>query len=391
MPALSSSVRYARQGAGVLLGTVLLVQCSSIHLDRALKHQPEAWPMYGRVPSRTNTTREILRPPLEVAWEQDISGGVGNGSPVLADSLVLVGTMRGELYAINAFTGKRYGWVDFGEAIHGAPVITENTAIVACSYTQESLSAFNLTEGHVRWKHPCGDIEASVLLLDANVYVANTQGVMFCIKSSDGGIVWKYELPDNTRRKGFHSAPAAGDGIVVAGGDDGAVYAWDPESGTLRWRYATGGSIAAPAAIADSTVFIGSLTGEFYALGTGKGDLRWRYAAEGSFYGGPCLIDNLVVVGTTRGVLLALDAVDGTLRWTRDLGGVINSSAVAAGRVLYVGTLKKQLFAVDARDGALLWSHETKGRIKTSPAIAHQMLYVATDERSLLAFREAGK
>jgi outer membrane protein assembly factor BamB len=383
-----SSFQYVRGVACALLGTLVLVQCSAIHLDRSLKHQPEDWPMYGRVPSRTNTTREILRPPLTLAWTQDVSGGVGNGSPVLADSLVLVGTMRGELYAINAFTGIRIGWVDFGESIQGAPVITGNTVVVACSYTQESLSAFDLSEGSVRWKRPCGDIEASLLLQDTRVYVANTQGTLFCLKTSNGDVLWKYELPENTRRKGFRSAPAVGEGVVVAGGDDGNVYAWDPDTGTVRWRYSTGGSIAAPAGIADSTVFIGSLTGGFFALTAAQGNLRWKFSAEGSFYGGPCLVDDLVIVGTTRGMLFGLSATDGTLRWKSDLGGVINSSAVAAGRVVFVGTLKKQLYAIDARNGKVLWSQETPGRIKTSPAIAHHTLYVATDERSLLAFRE---
>ena len=389
MQSLQSSIRHARAAAMTLLGTIVLAQCSGIHIDRSLKHQPGDWPMYGRVSSRVNATTEILRPPLAQVWEQDVSGGVGHGSPVLVDSFIVVGTMRGELYAINAFTGKRIGWVDLGEAIHGAPVIAGNTAIVACSHTQESLSAFDLVEGNVRWKQACGDIEASLVSNGTRVYAANTQGAVFCVDRFNGDVVWKFELPDNTKRKGFRSSPAAWQGSVILGGEDGAVYSLDGERGTLRWRFATDASIAAPPGIADSTVYIGSLGGNFFALGAATGGLRWKFSTEGSFYAGPCLAGDLVIVGTTRGTLLCLSAADGSLRWKTELGGVINSSAVAAGRVVYVGTLKKQLFAINARNGDILWTQETPGRIKTSPAIANRTLYVATDERLLLAFRES--
>ena len=386
---LPSSIRHARAAALMLLGTIVLAQCSGIHIDRSLKHQAGDWPMYGRVSSRTNATTEILRPPLAQVWEQDVSGGVGQGSPVLVDSFIVVGTMRGELYAINAITGKRIGWADLGEAIHGSPVIAGNTAIVACSYTEESLSAFDLVEGYVRWKQTCGDIEASLVLNDTHVYAANTQGTVFCVDRFNGDVVWKFEMPDNTKRKGFRSSPAAWQGTVVVGGEDGAVYSVDGERGTLRWRFPTSASFAAPPGVADSTVFIGSLGGDFFALGAAAGELRWKFSTEGSFYAGACLVGDQVIVGTTRGTLFCLSAAEGSLRWKTELGGVINSSAVAAGRIVYVGTLKKQLFAINARTGDILWTQETQGRIKTSPAIANRTLYVATDERLLLAFRES--
>jgi outer membrane protein assembly factor BamB len=371
-----------------MLCSFFMSHCAGIHIDRALKHELWEWPMYGKDPSRTNATGEIVRPPLTVAWEQDISAGVGQGSPLLVDSLVVVGTMRGELYAINAFTGKRIGWVDLGESIEGAPVITGNSAIVACSNTQESLSAFDLMEGRVRWKRACGDLEISPLVFDNFVFVANTEGTVFCVDKFNGELVWKFEIPDNAKRNGFRSSPAAGKNLLILGGEDGWVYAFEAATGKLRWRFDTGASIAAPATMMDSIVVIGNLKGDLFAIGAVSGQLLWKSTTEASFYAGPCVTEGLVVIGNTKGLLFALQISDGSLRWKTDLGGVINSSAVAAGPTIYLGTLQKQLFAISSQNGEILWKQETTGRIKTTAAIGNRMLYVVTDEHLILAFRE---
>jgi outer membrane protein assembly factor BamB len=361
--------------------------CSGLRLPDALIVSERDWPMPGKSESRTGATPEVVIPPLTLQWTQDITGGIGNGSPLVIDSIILVANLRGELYAIHAHTGKRLGWIDIAEAIQGTPAIDGNTAIVAASNTRESLIAFDLSSGKIQWRQPYGDLEVSPLLYQQRIYVGNTAGVFFAVDRGTGEEIWKFEIPDNTRLKGIRSSAAIFGGMVIFGAEDGAVYALDATSGALRWRSETDGSIVSTPCVDDETVFIGNLAGTLWAIDATSGSPRWKTPAGSSIYASPSSARGLVYVGTTKGMMLAIHDATGATSWKADLGSVINSAPVISGSVLYVGTLKKFLYALDAASGGILMKQEMPGRVKTSPAVARGRVVVATDERLILSFK----
>jgi hypothetical protein len=77
------------------------------------------------------------------------------------------------------------------------------------------------------------------------------------------------------------SWPVVVDGVVYAGGLDGAFYAIDAASGAQRWRLETGaiGSMAAPA-VADGIVYAGAQDGLLLAVDAASGQERWRAVVE---------------------------------------------------------------------------------------------------------------
>jgi outer membrane protein assembly factor BamB len=328
-------------------------------------------------------------PPLTLEWDYDITGGIGNGSPLIVDSVLMIGNLRGELYAINAYTGKRMGWVDLGDAIQGTPIIDGNVAIVTLSNTDLSLVAFNLSEGKAQWRMEYGDIEASPLLHNKKIFAGNVEGAFYCVDLTTGAQLWKFELPDNAKRKGIRSSAAGSDVSITFGADDGYLYALDAERGIQMWRHNTGASVVGSPCIANGNVYVGNLGGTVCCVDLHSGKTRWQFEAGASIYASPSFADSKIFIGTTSGMMYALDATTGALVWKTDLGSVINSSAVVAGNVLYVGTLKKMLFGLNIADGTPVLKQEVPGRIKTSPAVAHGRLFVATDERLILSFRSA--
>lgn len=365
---------------------VSLLGCAGLRLPDPLRVGAGDWPFFGRTQARTNATNEMITPPLKLVWEEDITTSTGYGSPIIIDSIVLITNMKGELTALNANTGKKFGWVTLGDAIHGSPVIENNVAYVAVTNSRESLVAFDLQQGKVLWKEEYGDIEVTPLLVRGKLYFGNTAGFFFCVDKEKGELAWKYRIPDNTKRKGIRSSATTDDTLIIFGAEDGSLYALDAKYGSERWSYNTGAPVFASPALNNGLVICGNADGALVALDARTGGLVWKFNAGTSIYATPSFTNQLTLIGTTGGKLYALRTKEGSMVWSREFNSVINSSAVVSGNVAYFGTLKKELYAVNVDDGSVVWSETLEGRVKTSPAIASGKLFVATDDKSLRAF-----
>jgi outer membrane protein assembly factor BamB len=377
--------------SAVFLLATAVAGCGGLRLSTPLHVREGDFSMYGRSRERINRLPVLIAPPLTLEWTQDLTAGIGDGSPVLVDSVLFVGNLRGELYALNARTGARMGWVSLGNAIQGTPLIDGNLAIVALSGPREALVAYDLLEGRVRWKQILGDMQVSPLLIDTRVYTANTSGTFFCVDRATGEVRWTFEIPGNTTLKGIRSTPAGTDSGVVFGADDGAVYHLDAVTGKLRWRIKGGAPIQAPVVISRNTAFVTTLRGTIMAMDIASGTVRWT-GETGHPVFGPLVVDSIrAVVGTTGGKVLAFNTNSGALLWSCDLQSPVNSGLLGSDSVFYVGTLKKELAALRALDGAVLWRGVVPGRIKTTPVSGIRRIFVATDERLILSYREGGQ
>jgi outer membrane protein assembly factor BamB len=362
--------------------------CGGLALERSLHHSAEDWPTFAMNSERTGSSPASLRPPLRVLWSQDIAGGVGPGSPVVMDSVVMLGTMRGDLYALHAGTGRTLGWINLGEAIYGSPAIERFVAVVALANTRASLVSYDFYSGSVRWKQSYGDIEMTPLQDENRIFVGNLQGLFFAVGVVDGAELWRFTLPDNTQLKGIRSSPALAGATLVFGADDGGIYALNAEDGALRWRAEAGAPVWAAPANAGDLVVVETLEGAVLALELSTGELRWRHQAGSPIQSGALIVRERAVVGTVGGTLMALELQSGRRLWETNTGAPLDAQVVAASGIGYVGTLGRELLAVDLTSGKILWRHTLSGRVKSAGAIAFGQLFVATDDRELVAFRE---
>ena len=125
---------------------------------------------------------------------------------------------------------------------------------------------------------------------------------------------------------------------VIFGCNDGAIYAVDQTTGTLRWKYMTGGIVqSSPVVAGDGTVYVGSEDHNIYAL-TANGQLLWKYATGGVLdYPVALLIDNSVCAGSADGTVYDLDPRTGALRWkyATVAGAYLSAPAVAIDGTIY--------------------------------------------------------
>jgi outer membrane protein assembly factor BamB len=365
---------------------ILVNGCSGLRLAYPLRPGELDTPTFAHNAARVNALPITITPPLTQVWEQDITAGIGSGSPLLVDSIIMVGNLRGELYALSANTGKRIGWVTLGGSIEGAPVVDGDLVIVPVAGSRETLIGYDFLDGKARWKAVLGDIHASPLLMDSRVFVGNASGRFTAVDRSTGEPVWHFDLPGNASLKGIRSSAAGAGANVVFGADDGRLYNLDARTGKVRWMFATDGAIQAAPSIADTAVFVGTLHGTMYAVGLAGGSLLWSYPSGAAIYAPPLVHTEACYVGTTGGVVIALNQRTGALLWSCDVHSPVNTGILAVNTVLYVGTLRKELIAIDAAKGTILWKGAVSGRIKTTPIAGGHRVYIATDDRLVQAF-----
>ena len=362
--------------------------CSPFHLQVSVRTLDGDWRMYGGNEGRTNVAPQALAPPLSLRWEYDASAGFSAYSASVAESIVFVGNLRGEIHAIHVRTGDAAGVRDFGAAIIGAPVVYKQMLYVALSGEEKSLVAYDLENGIVRWEKPFGDIESAPLLMEGRLYVAALDGKISCVDAATGAALWTYAVPASRRSSIVRSSPASDGDILVTGCDNGALYALDVKDGALRWSAKTGASIAGSPAMAGGLVFVGSLDGTFYAFDAASGRVRWSRPLGSPIYSSPAVDDGRVFIGTSGGVFAALSIATGEVLWRSSLASVINAAPLVSGTTVYVACLDRTLRAFSAAGGELLWEQAVKGRIKTMPVIARGYLILLMEDRTVLGFSQ---
>jgi outer membrane protein assembly factor BamB len=390
----SSRGGRSKAGASVTVAAILAIAsvvpagCGGLKLADELHVNPYYLPAVERLQYADPMSSDSVTPPLSFAWEQDVSAGVGGEAPARVDSVIIVGNLRGELVALHLRDGRRIGSVSLGNSIHASPTLNGATAYVPISGSPESLIAFDLLNGRVLWKQLYGDLQASPLLLNRRLYVGNTSGTFFCVDDSAGDVVWKYDLPDNTKLKGIRST-AAGDSMgVIFGAEDAAVYALDLHKGTPTWRCAVDGPVQAPVVLSEGLVFAATTRGMVYAIDRGTGTVRWSARADSPIYARATPARGAVIIGSTSGAVNAYAVADGRLLWKYTAAGPINAGGVLSASYLYLGTLKKEIFALDIQTGTVVWRTSVAGRVKTPPLVAGGTVIFATDEPSIVAFQE---
>ena len=136
--------------------------------------------------------------------------------------------------------------------------------------------------------------------------------------------------------------------MFVGSAVDGSVSAFDTDSGTALWKFHTNGPVRLAPAAGDGRVYVGSDDGFLYCLDAATGELCWKvrgapderpdYRHLGnsrliSFWpvrGGPVLADGVVYFGAglwpTLGVFIgAVDAKTGARKWLNDSANYLTS------------------------------------------------------------------
>lgn len=196
------------------------------------------------------------------------------------------------------------------------------------------------------WSLPAVDV-ASGLIVHGNNNLLQALGDNVFAVHTDGSAAWSASIAGTVAASPLWTQS----GLIVIGGFDGYVHAYDAKTGAARWSFGTRDHVYASAAEqGDGTIVIPSSDGTIYALNPTDGSMRWAFDALEPFRASPA-IDGAgrTYVGGGDGKLYVLEA-DGRLRFSMRLidgdRNDLNASPALGRDAVYLAGETGEIFAV---------------------------------------------
>jgi outer membrane protein assembly factor BamB len=228
---------------------------------------------------------------------------------------------------------------------------------------------------HELWSHSTGEgtDEQRLKLLPAvdgnRVYVADRNGAISAYELDSGKLAWR-----NKTKLALSAGAGVGDGLVLAGSSEGRLVALDAETGKQLWVADVPSEVLAVPRVYDDIVIVQTVDGTISALKAQDGEHLWLYdrsvpvlTLRGT--SSPLVQGGAVIAGFANGKLVALDVRSGREVWSAavavprgrtELQRIVDldADAVIAGGVLYAGSYQGRLVAVSLQDGRIVWNRE---------------------------------
>jgi outer membrane protein assembly factor BamB len=311
-------------------------------------------------------------------WKIDV--GLGHSSPLVADGRVYLHTRQGEQETVAAFdlaSGKTL-WTDR----YAAPFKVDSAA------------------------NPHGPGPKSTpTLVNGKLYTFGLGGILSCFDAATGAVKWRKsyekEFPGTNPIYGAAVSPLVDHGLLivhVGGENNGALRAFDPETGATKWNWTEDGpGYASPVAldIAGTRQIITQTQKFIVGVAHATGQTLWKMPFSTPYEQNvitPVVYkDTVIFSGLDKGTFALRVTKQGATWqavevWKNPEISMYMSSPVIAGDTLYgLSNRNKGMFvALDAATGKTRWTSPPRQGENAAIVSAGQFLFMLTDEAKLI-------
>lgn len=293
------------------------------------------------------------------------SGDVYTSSPAYAEGALVFGAGDGNVYALDAASGRERWRARTGGRVRSSPAVANGAVFVGSA--DGRVYSFDLATGAERWRFDTEGtrlesgkfgfdrrtVQSSPAVAAGTVFVGARDGLLYAIDAATGRERWRLDHEISW----VNTSPAVSEGVVYAGSSDAQfVQAVDAATGRERWRARTGVTWSSPA-VAGSMLFSGDGSGRVNAIERATGVVRWSFRAGSGVFASPLPDDSLVHFGSTDGAIYALrlgapvervvfhDSAFAKSAWARDAAGTARYLAERGYRIVNASELGEFLRA----------------------------------------------
>ncbi|HVT39773.1 MAG TPA: PQQ-binding-like beta-propeller repeat protein [Gemmatimonadaceae bacterium] len=307
-----------------------------------------------------------------VKWVFDAGSPIPT-SPAVSSGAVFFGARDGTYYSVDQATGQRrwsfktgselpWPWGhESGDHYLSSPSLDAGAVIFGAG--DGNVYALDAATGKERWHvHTEGRVRSSPAIDRGRIFVGSADGVLYALDAATGATAWRYRTEGASLsskdygfdRRTIQSSPAVADGIVFVGARDGFLYAVDAATGKLRWRADNKVSwVNASPAIADGVVYSATSDGHFVqAIDASSGNELWRAPTDVPAWSSPSIAGTMLYGADWAGRIHALDRKTGKEAWFFRTGAAVFSSPAISGDLLVVGSTDGSVYALRLSDRA---------------------------------------
>jgi outer membrane protein assembly factor BamB len=214
-------------------------------------------------------------------------------------------------------------------------------------------------------------VQSSFAVAQGRALVGCDDGNLYCFDANNGSLLWNF-----TTENAVQSSPTVPGDLVYFGALDGHLYCLRLADGSVSWGFTCGMVVSSPA-LAGGLVYFGDQSGRFWALNASTGAEAWNRSYDSGIWGSPTVAGGRVYFGDITGGFHCLDATNGTSVWQAQWDGsdVYSSACVQGGRVLISRGLGDVLMCLDAATGDEVWHFSPANHVYASVAVRAGVVY----------------
>jgi outer membrane protein assembly factor BamB len=373
------------------------------------------WPKFRANAAQDGATAVKPQPTGGTFFDFQTAKGIFSSPVIAADGTIYIGSADRTFYALAPDGSVK--WKLLTDEIIDSSALLDDEGRVYFGSGDGFLRALDAKSGDLVWKTAADPPSVNAALInwfEGNVaiapsgmlYVPNDNWFVYGVDRATGAITERLRVPDQT-----WSLPAVDvqTGNFFVGNNNvveflgSNLFAFDKKGAGTWDKFVSVGSIAAsPMLTPEGLVVVGGFDGFVRAYDPKSGDVRWEFGTRDHLYASPSrLPDGTIVQASTDGTIYALDPKTGTQKWAYDTRDPIRSSpSVDGAGNLYFGSGDGRMYVLNP-DGTLRWSIQLimgdRNDVNASPALGKDAVYIAGESGEVFSIpydwclRDAGK
>jgi len=283
----------------------------------------------------------------KILWKYEIENAknIEYSSSTVSENIVYTAMSSGNILTLNTNSGN-LNWKDKIDEKIIDSVAYKDLYFVG---GENGLYAFEKETGKIKWKQYVGYISCKPVIANNLVIAGCNDGNIYAFGINSGEINWIKSFIEPTT-----ISEISKNKIFIGSGD--SCFAFDIKSKEIIWEFKANGKISASPKIHNKDVYVGSWDGNLYALDSSNGKLKWTFKSGWGIVTAPAISENLIFVASNDNNFYALDRKNGNLEWSFRCGSAIHSNPVVYGDYVFFGSDDGRVYALKKTDGDIAWS-----------------------------------